>query len=413
MLHMAQPILVIGANGYVSNHMKSHIRHGYILKNVTYVPFRSFYNPSKPISDCVAKIYNSYDISKYKFVINCVGYTGENNIDDAAKDENIKKLKDLNVELPIHLAEQLPKSDKVFCQMSTGCIYYSYKGNGEYWEETDEPTNKDLELFSRYSLSKYLTEKTLLDIRDKIYIWRIRLPIDDDFYNKKNYLYKICNYKKILSMDNSYTHMQSFINSLSYFLDMKQEYYSDGGCMEYGVYNMTNLGYTNAKNIFNIIMKNSIKLPFSPEFYESYNEFMDNSGVVEHRSNCVLSTNKFQNQVAKIKKHISRCPESVRQEIPTYLRYYDYHNSPSLLHNIDYAINKDLSLKFGSSIVSKAHPYATEFSAKFLNHDLYFGHVTNARSDIMAKYVKKWNKDLLSLPPLPEWQLGTTSSESD
>lgn len=410
MLHIPQPILVIGANGYVSNHMKSIIRRGYLLKNVTYVPFRSFYDPNKPMSDCVAKIYNSYDISKYKFVINCVGYTGENNIDDAAKDENIKKLKDLNVELPIHLAEQLPKSDKVFCQMSTGCIYYSYKKNGESWEETDEPTNKDLELFSRYSLSKYLTEKTLLDIRDKIYIWRIRLPIDDDFYNKKNYLYKICNYKKILSMDNSYTHMQSFINSLGYFLDVKQEYYSDGGCMEYGVYNMTNLGYTNAKNIFNIIMKNSIKLPFSPEFYESYNDFMDNSGVVEHRSNCVLNTSKFQNQVAKIQKYSSTCPDSVQRDIPLFLRY-----SPSLLYGINYVINRDLKVQFGSSIVSKAHPYEAEFSAKYSNNNLCFEDAINARLDIISEYAKRFNNGLglFNRLPLPEWQMPTITTESD
>ena len=139
---------------------------------------------------------------------------------------------------------------------------------------------------------------------------------------------------------------------------------------------------------------------------------MDNSGVVEHRSNCVLNTSKFQNQVAKIQKYSSTCPDSVQREISLFFRY---NHSPSLLYDINYVINRDLRVHFGSSIVSKAHPYEAEFSAKYSNNNLCFEDAINARLDIISEYAKRFNNGLglFNRLPLPEWQMPTITTESD
>lgn len=282
-------VLVIGKNGYLSKHLQSHFSE---KDGWTFCHFTPYYQTGASISSIVGSIYERYNVnSSFDYVINCVGYTGEKNIDDAAKKENEKKLYDLNVSLPYELSNQL-SDDKTLCHVSTGCLFYSYKENAPLgWTEEDEPLGSDFDLFSKYSMSKYIAEKKLKNLGKKTYIWRIRLPLCGSNH-PKNYINKIMTYKTLLSMNNSMTYIPDFIDAIKLFVHHK---FSPP---EYGIYNMTNAGCISAKS-FCFYLRELKDF----NFYDSYEDFMEKSGAIEHRSNCILDSTKIQKLIKYNLKH--------------------------------------------------------------------------------------------------------------
>ena len=57
-----------------------------------------------------------------KIIINCIGFTGENNVDDCEKD--IDRTLNANTFVPIMLAEAAFRNKIKFVHISSGCIFH-------------------------------------------------------------------------------------------------------------------------------------------------------------------------------------------------------------------------------------------------------------------------------------------------
>lgn len=223
------------------------------------------------------KVYNFEDakeiVNEYnpKVIINCVGYTGENNVDDCEK--NIDKTLMANVFVPVMLGEVCLRNDIKLVHISSGCIYqYDYSEDKPIVEEK---LPDYFNLF--YSRSKIYSEQVLkrLAVKYPILIVRIRIPLDNKPH-PKNILTKLINYKNVINVANSITYIPDFIKALKHLLSI------------------------NENGIFNIVNEGSLRYPTLLEEYKKYvPDFKYNIIELEdldlERTNLILSVEKLKN----------------------------------------------------------------------------------------------------------------------
>jgi len=260
---MGKDILIFG-NGFLGNRI-----HEEIDSDITNV-----------------KIYNYYDaeneIDKYnpKVVINCIGDTGINNVDDCEKAP--AKTLNSNVFVPIMLAEACIRRNIYFVHISSGCIYhYDYEKDNPI----DEYRNPDFfDLF--YSRSKMYSERVLdiLTYKYNILIARMRIPLDN-VPHPKNILTKLIKFKKAIDIPNSVSYIPDFIDALEHLIINRD------------------IG------IFNIVNKGGLRYPALLDTYKAQNplftyEIIDYKKLPTPRTNLLLSTRRL-DEVGFQMRHIN------------------------------------------------------------------------------------------------------------
>ena len=152
--------------------------------------------------------YNSEGTS-FDAIINCSGYTGEKNVDDAEKEKELVWL--LNSVLPTTLASAAQANNiPTFVNISSGCIFTGYNDDKSGYDEEVVP---NFGLFdedsSWYSKTKHAGELSLTSSFN-CYNLRIRMPFGE-IYHPKNIISKMLGYKKILTQPNSLTYLYDLL----------------------------------------------------------------------------------------------------------------------------------------------------------------------------------------------------------
>ena len=230
-------------------------------------------------------------VKKYnpKIIINCIGITGKNNVDDCENEIDATLL--ANSFIPLILAEVALRNNIKLVHISSGCIFnYDYKKN----KAIDE---NSLDYFFKlfYSRSKIYSEKPLeLLARDyNILIARIRIPLLNAKH-PKNVLDKLLRYNKVIDMPNTITYIPDFIEAIKHLIKI------------------------DARGIYNIVNKGGLRYPDLMKVYQKYVPSckfqiiaLNKLGLV--RTNLLLSIRKLEKSGFKVRNINSVLDECVKE----------------------------------------------------------------------------------------------------
>ncbi|PXY71328.1 hypothetical protein CXX78_00645 [Candidatus Parvarchaeota archaeon] len=260
---------LIFGNGYLGNKFNEFLEESILSK----IRINSSKDAKKEI-----KKHNS------EFIINCIGKTGNPNIDWC--EENKMETLHGNLLVPLYIAIACKELRKKMVHIGSGCIY---NGNKKEFTEKDVPNFEG----SYYSRTKLISEKILSDF--DVLLIRLRMPIDG-YPNKRNLLTKLLNYKKIVNYPNSLTVVNDLLKITKELMDKNQT------------------------GIFNVVNKNPITHEEILKFYKEISgkklnyELIDPNSLdqitLAKRSNCVLSTEKLEKlgiEVPEIKEALKKC----------------------------------------------------------------------------------------------------------
>jgi len=231
------------------------------------------------------------EIKKYKpkTIINCIGYTGEKNVDDC--EGNKEKTLFSNTFIPIILADIALRKKIKLVHISSGCIYHFNHSKDKPIEEEKVPDYFDL----FYSRSKIYAEKAIGILSDKfdILIPRLRIPLDGRPH-PKNLLSKLLKYEKIVDIPNSVTYIPDFIEALKHLIRINAR----------GIYNVVNKGALRYPEILDVYKQHVPAFNYRTAGYEELNLV---------RTNLILSTKKLEQtgfKLRKIKETLGECVRS-------------------------------------------------------------------------------------------------------
>lgn len=141
-------------------------------------------------------------------VINCSGFTGRPNVDEA----EIKKKEccNLNVVIPLRISKTCKALDINFIHISSGCIYSGYEK--EFTEE-DEPNFGVYDNSSFYSKTKHSFEM----LNDYGCTIRVRMPFSNDL-NERSYITKILKYDNLVNYKNSKTYISDLCSFIEHVI---------------------------------------------------------------------------------------------------------------------------------------------------------------------------------------------------
>jgi UDP-glucose 4,6-dehydratase len=258
-------ILILG-RGYIGNAVYEHLKYNHNVKIVSANEL-DYHDPS-----LLGKYILNNDI---KVVINCSGFTGRPNIDEA--EEKKELCWELNVASPLRVNKLCDKLGVGYIHISSGCIYDGYQRD---FTELDVP---NFGIFSDrssyYSKCKHIFEEISKDLRG--IILRIRMPIGKD-ENPRNYLTKIRKYDKLIDYRNSKTYIPDLCGVISSIIHRKV--------------------YEVGRNIMNVVNHNPLSTSEVCRImleYERGNpnwEYVpiDKIDIKAGRSNCILDSSKVE-----------------------------------------------------------------------------------------------------------------------
>ncbi len=230
-------------------------------------------------------------VKKYRprVIINCIGITGRQNVDDCELEKNATLL--ANSFVPVILAEACLRSNIKFVHISSGCIFnYDYKKNKPIEESSQDYFFK---LF--YSRSKIYAERPLEALaRDyNILIARIRIPLLNARH-PKNVLDKLIRYKKVIDIANSVTYIPDFIRAIKHLIRI------------------------DARGVYNVVNKGGLRYPRLMDVYKKYvPSFKFKTVPVKslglERTNLILSAGKLEKTGFKIRNINSVLEECVKE----------------------------------------------------------------------------------------------------
>ena len=207
-----------------------------------------------------------------KIIINCIGTTGKNNVDDCEND--IDRTLTANAFIPVILGELAIRKNIKLIHISSGCIYhYDYK---RQLPITEDEIPDYYGLF--YSRTKIYSENALknLSVRSNILILRIRIPLDVQPH-PRNILDKLLRFEKVIDIPNSLTYIPDFIKALKFLIER------------------------DAKGIYNVVNKGALRYPELLDVYKKYrSEFSYKVMSLEEfpfvRTNLILSVEKLEKE---------------------------------------------------------------------------------------------------------------------
>jgi len=264
-------LLILG-NGYVGSTLAKKLSSAYSVTTLTKREL-DYTDRSKLF------MYLQKQREPFVYVINTCGYTGRPNVD--ACEDNIEDTWYYNVTVPVNIQKTCKDCGVRLIHISSGCIYDGY--DKEYTEE-DEPNFGLLNPKSSwYSKTKHACEMTLKD-RD-VYIFRIRMPFCET-WSKRNILYKLIKYDKIIDMKNSLTNLEDLAGFLLYFMADTLEHERKH---PFGLYNVVNPQPISTSEIAKILSAHGLgnKSWKTIDIDELY------TFTKTCRSNCVLSDAKI------------------------------------------------------------------------------------------------------------------------
>lgn len=251
---------------------------------------------------------------KPSVVLNCAGKTGRPNIDwcedgsfDRSKgqswlDSNRGQTWRSNVLGPQILAERCQRAGVFLAHVGSGCVYEGdNKGNG--YSEDDEPNF----FGSFYSRTKIMSERSLAMMSEKdgapVLQLRLRMPLDSQ-PGARNFITKITGYKQVISIPNSISVMDDFVNASSALIAMRAM----------GIYNVVNPGPITHSQILDLY-----KEIVDPSFeYEVISLEKLHSMTAAKRSNCVLSTAKLEKKLKDAGVAMPKVSDAVRGALVKY-----------------------------------------------------------------------------------------------
>jgi dTDP-4-dehydrorhamnose reductase len=219
----------------------------------------------------------------YNVVVNCSGFTGKPNVDEAESRKS--DCWRLNVTSPLRINEMCDELEVNYIHVSSGCIYDGYHSE---FTELDTP---NFGLFqnhsSFYSKSKHAFELMSAHLNGQVL--RMRMPFGSDI-SYRNYLSKIARYTDLVDYQNSKTYIPDFCNVVSLLIDRY-----DGR-------------YYTSRQIFNVVNPSPLYTREVCEIMQKYgrqNNYwkfvpMSDLQIVAPRSNCVLNGDKL-NQIYQMK----------------------------------------------------------------------------------------------------------------
>ena len=262
-------IAIIGETGYIASYFKQRLKHKYTVLGLSQ-KYDNYYD--------LTQLTETLKTHKVDFVINAAGYTGKPNVDacESNKGEAIKG----NVVLLDTIAKACKSLDIKWGHISSGCIYNGYTEGG--FSETDEPNFSFRKPpCSWYSGTKALGEEVLSDY-DNVYVWRLRIPFNNE-NTSRNYITKILNYDRLLSMPNSFSWIDEFVDACIATVEKNAPT---------GIYNVTNPGVINAEEVIDLCKKYGIIDPtVNKEYFSGVETFT--SSVKAPRSNTTLNSDKI------------------------------------------------------------------------------------------------------------------------
>jgi len=221
-------------------------------------------------------------------VINCAGVTGRPNV-DWCEDHQVETIR-ANVIGCLTLADICETMDIHMTNFATGCIFHYDETHPMYPDRDEKLVAKDRSLLfnendcgnfkgSYYSKTKGYVEDMLRAYQNVLTL-RVRMPIDAEILtNKRNFIYKIAHYNKVVDIPNSMTVLPEL---LPFALDMADKKKS-------GIYNFANPGGISHNQVLELY-----KMYIDPEF--TWNNFTieEQAEVIKAgRSNVELDPTKF------------------------------------------------------------------------------------------------------------------------
>ena len=212
-----------------------------------------------------------------KIIINCIGYTGENNVDDC--EQNQDKTFFSNTFVPIMLGELCFRNNIKLIHIGSGCTYH-------FDYEKQEPiTEEDIPDFFNlfYSRSKIYTDNALLSLmkRARILILKIRIPLDCKPH-PKNIFTKLLSFKNIIDIPNSVTYIPDFIKAVKHLMKIDAK----------GVYNVVNEGGLRYTELLEVYKKHRPNHEYEVINYQQLNLT---------RTNLLMSTKKLSSTNFKVR----------------------------------------------------------------------------------------------------------------
>lgn len=257
-------ILILG-DGYMGNHLYNHLSQFFKVDKKSRKQL-DYHDPNT--------LYKYLLNNDVKVVINCSGFTGTPNIDEAELKKDL--CWELNVDVPKLINNICDKAGINYLHVSSGCIYDGYHKD---WTEEDAPNfgmfnNKA----SFYSKCKHAFELTTKDLKGKIL--RIRMPLGPDS-SRRNYLSKIRNYNNLIDFKNSKTYIPDFCEFVKELLIKEDGFWT---CRE--IYNVVNPDPLTTKQVCDIMTEYG--------YQNNHWKFVDISelDIISSRSNCVLDCSK-------------------------------------------------------------------------------------------------------------------------
>lgn len=265
--------VVILGKGYIGSYVHKHLK-DQEYEHLYWISFKDMnYHDPKILNRFLLEIEADY-------IINCSGFTGRPNIDEAeTKKEQCWFLNTLS---PLQVANVCKERGVRYIHISSGCIYNGY--NKEYTEQ-DTPNFGLYDHSSFYSKSKHAFETVSKDLPVKII--RIRMPFSPD-ETSRNYLTKLKNYDNLINYRNSKT----YIPELCIFIDKMIQTF-DLKWLEQDIYNVVN---PEPLDTYELIKEIKDSVYYNPNWQLVS---MDQINIVAPRSNCILNNAKA-NKIYKL-----------------------------------------------------------------------------------------------------------------
>lgn len=265
-------ILLFGSTGYIGSEFKKQLEYNKILhyccpsaKHTTYYDLES--------------MYEDMNYPVIEAVINAAGYTGKPNVD--ACENNKEETLQGNVLWPQILTDFCMLNEIPLLHVSSGCIYEGDNFKKGFTEKDVPNLRFDLQNCSFYSGTKTMAEDVVCKFK-KSWICRLRIPFEE-YDNPRNYISKLLSYDTLLNVENSLSNKHEFVSACINMIKNK---------VDYGIYNVTNTGYIETKQVIDFIKKYNISST-QFKFFNNLQDFYDSGVAIAKRSNCILDNTKL------------------------------------------------------------------------------------------------------------------------
>lgn len=269
-------IVLLGSHGFVAKHI--------LASNKTILPYnKRFYNDTD-----ITYFVRELKAQNADVVINCIGATGNPNIDSLENDK--QKTFFTNTIIPIALASACDKFGIHFIQLSSGCCYYGLSPAVPYWmheigyllDGHTDPGWKETNFGnpqSTYSRSKYASD-IVLEKLSSVCTLRLRMPVSCD-HSQRNLITKLIGYPKVLEEPNSVTFIDDLVRAVQWVIDNKKT----------GIYHVAL-----PKPLTHSVFLEEYKKYVPSHTYEKIDTKQLDALTTAPRSNCILNVDKIQKE---------------------------------------------------------------------------------------------------------------------